>query len=80
MWLFIGFAPGFAYMSSPDKPFTDIPRLTVPRKKYRQARWAWLENTLVFTQKTVRWLAADWDNIRKMWDLERKIQHYFYQA
>ena len=29
---FIGFAPGFAYMSSPDKPFTDIPRLTVPRK------------------------------------------------
>ena len=51
---FIGFAPGFAYMSSPDKPFTDIPRLTVPRKKYRQARWAWLENTLVFTQKTVR--------------------------
>ncbi|ENX12588.1 TIGR00370 family protein [Acinetobacter sp. CIP 64.2] len=30
---FIGFAPGFAYMSSPDRPFTDIPRLTVPRKK-----------------------------------------------
>ena len=51
---FIGFAPGFAYMSSPDKPFTDIPRLTVPRKKYRQALWGWLENTLVFTQKTVR--------------------------
>ncbi len=52
---FIGFAPGFAYMSSPDKPFTDIPRLTVPRKKkYRQVLWAWLENTLVFTQKTVR--------------------------
>lgn len=30
---FIGFAPGFAYMSSPDHPFTDIPRLQVPRKK-----------------------------------------------
>lgn len=30
---FIGFAPGFAYMSSPDQPFSDIPRLTVPRKK-----------------------------------------------
>lgn len=30
---FIGFAPGFAYMSSPDRPFTDIPRLAVPRKK-----------------------------------------------
>ena len=30
---FIGFAPGFAYRSSPDRPFTDIPRLAVPRKK-----------------------------------------------
>ena len=30
---FIGFAPGFAYLSSPDQPFSDIPRLTVPRKK-----------------------------------------------
>lgn len=30
---FIGFAPGFAYLTSPDRPFTDIPRLSVPRKK-----------------------------------------------
>ena len=30
---FIGFAPGFAYMTSPDRPFSDIPRLSVPRKK-----------------------------------------------
>ena len=30
---FIGFAPGFAYMSSLDQPFTDIPRLKTPRKK-----------------------------------------------
>ena len=30
---FIGFAPGFAYLTSPDRPFTDIPRLLVPRKK-----------------------------------------------
>lgn len=77
---FIGFAPGFAYMSSPDKPFTDIPRLTVPRKKYRQALWGWLENTLVFTQKTVR---GGWQLIgtttEKMWDLERKILHCCYR-
>ena len=30
---FIGFAPGFAYLTSPDRPFMDIPRLSVPRKK-----------------------------------------------
>ncbi|AOA57295.1 5-oxoprolinase subunit B/C family protein [Acinetobacter larvae] len=30
---FIGFAPGFAYLSSPDRPFSDIPRLATPRKK-----------------------------------------------
>lgn len=30
---FIGFAPGFAYLSSPDQPFTDLPRLKTPRKK-----------------------------------------------
>lgn len=30
---FIGFAPGFAYMRSPDQPFGEIPRLAVPRKK-----------------------------------------------
>lgn len=30
---FIGFAPGFAYLNSPDRPFTDIPRLAVPRKR-----------------------------------------------
>lgn len=30
---FIGFAPGFAYLNSPDQPFSDIPRLAVPRKK-----------------------------------------------
>lgn len=30
---FIGFAPGFAYMRSPDQPFGEIPRLAVPRKR-----------------------------------------------
>lgn len=30
---FIGFAPGFAYLSSPEHPFVDMPRLAVPRKK-----------------------------------------------
>lgn len=30
---FIGFAPGFAYLNSPDRPFRDIPRLAVPRKR-----------------------------------------------
>ncbi|MCH7337230.1 urea amidolyase family protein [Acinetobacter sp. NIPH 2699] len=30
---FIGFAPGFAYLVSPDHPFGSIPRLASPRKK-----------------------------------------------
>lgn len=30
---FIGFAPGFAYLISPDQPFRSIPRLASPRKK-----------------------------------------------
>ncbi|ENW96148.1 urea amidolyase family protein [Acinetobacter sp. NIPH 298] len=30
---FIGFAPGFAYLISPDHPFGSIPRLASPRKK-----------------------------------------------
>ncbi|RLZ08204.1 5-oxoprolinase/urea amidolyase family protein [Acinetobacter sp. 2JN-4] len=30
---FIGFAPGFAYLISPDHPFGSIPRLVSPRKK-----------------------------------------------
>ncbi|TCM60664.1 allophanate hydrolase [Acinetobacter calcoaceticus] len=30
---FIGFAPGFAYLNSPDQPFVEVPRLAVPRKK-----------------------------------------------
>jgi allophanate hydrolase len=36
---FIGFAPGFAYMSSLDLPFTDVPRLKTPRKNSIRFTW-----------------------------------------
>ncbi len=63
---FIGFAPGFAYMSSPDKPFTDIPRLTVPRKK-NTVRFFGLGWKILWylPKRQSGWLAADWYYIRK---------------
>lgn len=63
---FIGFAPGFAYMSSPDKPFTDIPRLTVPRKKNTVRFFGFGWKILWYLSKRQSgWLAADWYNIGK---------------
>ena len=69
---FIGFAPGFAYMSSPDKPFTDIPRLTVPRKNTVRLFGVGWKILWYLPKRQSGWLAADWYNNRKMWDLERK--------
>lgn len=70
---FIGFAPGFAYMSSPDRPFTDIPRLTVPRKKIPSGSLGLAGKYSGIYPKDS---PGGWQLIgttsEKMWDLERK--------
>ncbi|WP_043971548.1 MULTISPECIES: 5-oxoprolinase subunit B/C family protein [Acinetobacter] len=75
MWnvAFIGFAPGFAYMSSPDRPFTDIPRLTVPRKKIPAGSLGLAGRYSGIYPKDS---PGGWQLIgttsEKMWDLERQ--------
>lgn len=70
---FIGFAPGFAYMSSPDQPFTDIPRLTVPRKKIPSGSLGLAGKYSGIYPKDS---PGGWQLIgttsEQMWDLERK--------
>ncbi|MEG2921488.1 MAG: 5-oxoprolinase/urea amidolyase family protein [Acinetobacter sp.] len=70
---FIGFAPGFAYLSSPDHPFTDIPRLKVPRKKIPAGSLGLAGKYSGIYPKDS---PGGWQLIgttsEKMWDLERK--------
>ena len=70
---FIGFAPGFAYLSSPDHPFTDIPRLKVPRKKIPAGSLGLAGKYSGIYPKDS---PGGWQLIgttsEKMWDLERQ--------
>ena len=69
---FIGFAPGFAYLSSPDHPFTDIPRLKVPRKKIPAGSLglAGKYSGIYPKDSPGGWQLIGTTN-EKMWDLER---------
>ncbi len=70
---FIGFAPGFAYMSSPDKPFTDIPRLTVPRKKIPSGSLGLAgKYSGIYPKDSPGGWQLIGTTLEKMWDLERK--------
>ncbi|MDV7503649.1 urea amidolyase family protein [Acinetobacter baumannii] len=70
---FIGFAPGFAYMSSPDKPFTDIPRLTVPRKKIPSGSLGLAgKYTGIYPKDSPGGWQLIGTTTERMWDLERK--------
>ncbi|TLU33078.1 carboxyltransferase domain-containing protein, partial [Acinetobacter baumannii] len=70
---FIGFAPGFAYMSSPDKPFTDIPRLTVPRKKIPSGSLGLAgKYSGIYPKDSPGGWQLIGTTTEKMWDLERK--------
>lgn len=70
---FIGFAPGFAYLSSPDRPFSDLPRLAVPRKKIPASSLGLAGQYSGIYPKDS---PGGWQLIgtatEKMWDLQRK--------
>lgn len=70
---FIGFAPGFAYMSSPDRPFTDIPRLAVPRKKIPSGSLGLAgQYSGIYPKDSPGGWQLIGTTAAKMWDLERK--------
>ncbi len=70
---FIGFAPGFAYMSSPDLPFTDIPRLKVPRKKIPAGSLGLAgKYSGIYPKDSPGGWQLIGTTTEKMWDLERK--------
>jgi KipI family sensor histidine kinase inhibitor len=70
---FIGFAPGFAYMSSPDHPFTDIPRLSVPRKKIPSGSLGLAgKYSGIYPKDSPGGWQLIGSTTEKMWDLERK--------
>jgi len=70
---FIGFAPGFAYMSSPDRPFTDIPRLAVPRKKIPSGSLGLAgQYSGIYPKDSPGGWQLIGTTVEKMWDLERK--------
>ena len=70
---FIGFAPGFAYMSSPDRPFTDIPRLAVPRKKIPSGSLGLAgQYSGIYPKDSPGGWQLIGTTAEKMWDLERK--------
>jgi KipI family sensor histidine kinase inhibitor len=70
---FIGFAPGFAYLTSPDRPFTDIPRLSVPRKKIPSGSLglAGQYSGIYPKDSPGGWQLIGTTN-EKMWDLQRQ--------
>ena len=70
---FIGFAPGFAYMSSPDRPFTDTPRLAVPRKKIPSGSLGLAgQYSGIYPKDSPGGWQLIGTTAEKMWDLERK--------
>ncbi|SPL69577.1 5-oxoprolinase subunit B/C family protein [Acinetobacter stercoris] len=70
---FIGFAPGFAYMSSPDQPFTDIPRLKVPRKKIPAGSLGLAgQYSGIYPKDSPGGWQLIGTTSKKMWDLERE--------
>ena len=70
---FIGFAPCFAYMSSPDHPFTDIPRLKVPRKKIPAGSLGLAgKYSGIYPKDSPGGWQLIGTTTEKMWDLERK--------
>jgi KipI family sensor histidine kinase inhibitor len=69
---FIGFAPGFAYLRSPDQPFGDIPRLTVPRKKIKAGALGLAgQFSGIYPKDSPGGWQLIGHSLEKMWDLER---------
>ncbi|MDR0237420.1 urea amidolyase family protein [Acinetobacter sp.] len=69
---FIGFAPGFAYMNSPDQPFTDIPRLKTPRKKIPAGSLGLAgQYSGIYPKDSPGGWQLIGTTTEKMWDLER---------
>lgn len=70
---FIGFAPGFAYLNSPDHPFTDIPRLKVPRKKIPVGSLGLAgQYSGIYPKDSPGGWQLIGTTSEKMWDLERE--------
>lgn len=70
---FIGFAPGFAYLSSPDQPFSDIPRLSVPRKKIPASSLGLAgQYSGIYPKDSPGGWQLIGTAMQKMWDLERQ--------
>jgi allophanate hydrolase len=70
---FIGFAPGFAYMSSLDQPFTDIPRLKTPRKKIPSGSLGLAgQYSGIYPKDSPGGWQLIGTTSEKMWDLERQ--------
>lgn len=70
---FIGFAPGFGYLDSPERPFGSIPRLSSPRKKIQAGSVALAgEYTGVYPKDS----PGGWQLIGRtpvqMWDIQRE--------
>ena len=70
---FIGFAPGFAYLTSSDHPFTDIPRLKVPRKKIPAGSLGLAgKYSGIYPKDSPGGWQLIGTTLEKMWDLDRK--------
>ncbi|WP_213073692.1 urea amidolyase family protein [Acinetobacter ihumii] len=75
MWqvAFIGFAPGFAYLISPDQPFGSIPRLSSPRKKIPSGSVALAgEYSGIYPKDSPGGWQLIGHTSSKMWDLQRE--------
>jgi KipI family sensor histidine kinase inhibitor len=70
---FIGFAPGFAYLTSQDRPFTDIPRLKTPRKKIPAGSLGLAgQYSGIYPKDSPGGWQLIGSTAEKMWDLERE--------
>ncbi|WP_343682430.1 5-oxoprolinase/urea amidolyase family protein [Acinetobacter baylyi] len=69
---FIGFAPGFGYLNSPDHPFGSIPRLSSPRKKIQAGSVALAgEYTGIYPKDSPGGWQLIGSTPQQMWDVHR---------
>ena len=69
---FIGFAPGFGYLNSPDRPFGSIPRLSSPRKKIQAGSVALAgEYTGIYPKDSPGGWQLIGSTPQQMWDIHR---------